>query len=199
MLERDKTLILFGRSPFINDISQYIPTLCQKYHTMGCNYFCDSFPQVEYVIFFDDLVPKVCPHHTIITNIEYAQNRNAECYELLNSHPQCELYKIVRLYAFSQKPGELHMCIHTPSLGLNWAYLKGFKNVVLAGIDLTLQNILHFDKDTTPDADSHDFNQSAIIHARLHLEKIASAYLNIFQLNPDSDIKIPKITISDLL
>ena len=57
MLEFDKTLILFGRSPFINEIAQYIPDLCNKYHTMGCNYFCDTFPMVEYVIFYDDIVP----------------------------------------------------------------------------------------------------------------------------------------------
>ena len=63
MFEYDKTLILFGRSPFINKIAEYIPELCNKYHTMGCNYFVNSFPEVEYVVFYDDLVPKVEPKH----------------------------------------------------------------------------------------------------------------------------------------
>ena len=120
MFKYDNTLILFGRSLFINEIQQYIPELCKKYHTMGCNYFCNTFPQVEYVIFFDDLIPTVKPNHTVITNIQYAKNENSRCYKLLKSHRRCELYNMPRVFEFSQSPDTLHMCIHTPSLALNW-------------------------------------------------------------------------------
>ena len=200
MLEFDKTLILFGRSPFINSISDYIPELCEKYHTMGCNYFVNSFPMVEYVIFYDDLVPDVQTYTKIVTNLAYYYDKSKKCYELLRTHGSCEFYKIKRdCDKFSKKPNTLHFCIHTPSMALNWAWFKGYKNVVIAGIDLTLENRLHFDKDTTPDADSNDFNKPAIQIARNHLENIATRHLNVYQLNPDSDLKIPKITIKDLL
>ena len=200
MFEYDKTLILFGRSPFINKIAEYIPELCKKYHTMGCNYFVNTFPMVEYVIFYDDIVPEVAENTKIITSVGYYYDRDKKCYNLLRTHGNCELYKIKKdCEHFSKKPNTLHMCIHTPSLALNWAWLKGFKNVIIAGIDLTLENREHFDKDHTPDPSSNDFNKSAIDIARNHLCNIAQKHLQVFQLNPESDLKLPKVNIADLL
>ena len=83
-------------------------------------------------------------------------------------------------------------------MALNWAYKKGFKTVVLAGIDLIV-NTKHFDKDTTPDADGPDFTDSAILRARTHLTDVAQKYLKIYQLNPESNIELPKISLKDLL
>lgn len=200
MLNRKDTLILFGRSPFINKIAQYIPDLCKKYHTMGCNYFVNSFPEVEYVIFYDDLVPNVEPDHKIITNINYCHDKKYKSYNLLQNHAKKSLYIINKQFdTFSQNSLILHFCIHTPSMALNWAWQNGFKNVVIAGIDLTLKNNEHFDKEITPDRDGHDFNVSAIKAARKHLEVVTPQYLNVYQLNPQNDINIPKIGISELL
>lgn len=199
MFKYDDTLILFGRSPYINTISKYIPELCKKYHTMGCNYFVNSFPQVEYVIFYDDLVPNVEERHKIITNGKYNCSNAYKSYELLQAHENKELYIINKQsFAFSDNPKILNFCIHTPSMALNWAWLNRFKNVVIAGIDLTLENNEHFDKDTTPDRNGHDFNLSAITAARNHIENVATKHLNIYQLNPKSTINIPKINILDL-
>lgn len=200
MLEYDTTLILFGRSPFINLIADYIPELCEKYHTMGCNYFVNSFPMVEYAIFYDDIVPDVQSFTKVITNIAYRYDNSKRCNKLLRTHGHCNLYKILRNSdKFSKKPSTLHFCIHTPSMALNWAWFKGFKNVVIAGIDLTLENRLHFDKDLAPDANSNDFNDIAIKIARNHIENIATKHLNIFQLNPESDLNLKKIAIKELL
>ena len=198
MLKDDKTLILFGRSPFINDIKNYIPLLCCKYHTIGCNYFVNSFPEIENVIFYDDLTPEIKPEHKIITNIKYYNDESAKCYQLLHSHENKELYKIEKVYNFSLKKDTLHMCIHTPSIAMNWAYFKGFKNVILAGVDISEECGAHFDKDTTPDNNTNDFNIGALSHARKHLEKIATRYLKIYQLNPESKLKIPKLDIAGL-
>lgn len=199
MLNYDDTLILFGRSPYISKIDKYIPELCSKYHTMGCNYFCNTYPDVEYVVFFDDIVPNIQPHHTIITNIKHAHQEAKKCNRLVRGHKKTELYIINRdSHRFTDNAYALNFCIHTPSMALNWAYKKGFKTVVLAGIDLVL-NTPHFDKDTTPDADGPDFTSSAIFRAREHLTKVATQYLDIYQLNPKSDIDLPKIKIKDLL
>lgn len=200
MFEYDNTLILFGRSPFINEIAKQIPLLCKKYHTMGCNYFCETFPEVEYVIFYDDIVPHVKPHHKIITNIKYWQYSKYKCHKLLEGHANKSVYIINKKDdCFTENSLKLNFCIHTPSMALNWAYLKGFKNVIIAGIDLTLENNEHFDKNSTPDRDGHDFNTIAIKKARDHLENVSRRYLNVYQLNPNNDIKIPKVRIEDLL
>lgn len=194
----DDTLILFGRSPYINKIAKYIPDLCEKYHTMGCNYFCNSFPMVENVIFHDDITPNVQEHSNIITNVLYLR-KNSNCRQLLENHEKKELYVIHRNgKKFAEDAASLNFCIHTPSMGMDWAHKKGFKNVILAGIDLTLEN-QHFDYKTTPDQNGHTFQEKSLIAARKHLTEVAAKALNIYQLNPESDLNIPKIKITDLL
>jgi len=199
MFDYEKTLILFGRSPYINEIKNEIPLLIQKYHTMGCNYFCESFPDVEYVVFYDDIAPKVKPESTIITNVKHYVDDTKVCYNLCRNHKNIELYTINKDFeSFTTGDSKLNFCIHTPSMALNWAYKKGFETVILAGIDL-IKNTPHFDADTTPDATCPNFNDSAINRARRHLTEVASRYLKIYQLNPKSDIELEKITIKELL
>jgi hypothetical protein len=195
----DTTLILFGRSPYINEIKNEIPLLIEKYHTMGCNYFCETFPDVEYVIFYDDITPKVKPETKIITSVKHYFNDEKICYNLCHQHKNIEFYTINKDdNEFSTGDSRLNFCIHTPSMALNWAYKNGFKTVILAGIDLII-NTPHFDAETTPDANCPTFNESAIEKARKHLTDVASRYLKIYQLNPKSDIELEKITIRELL
>lgn len=198
MFNYDDTLILFGRSPYINKIADYIPELCEKYHTMGCNYFCNTFPMVEYVIFHDDIVPEVSKDSTIITNIIYLRKKS-KCKKLLENHKKKELFVIHRNFKrLAEDNMTLNFCIHTPSMAFDYANKKGFKNVILAGIDLTKNN-QHFDYKTTPDQNGHNFQEQSLLKAREHLYKVAAKALNVYQLNPDSDLKIPKINIADLL
>ena len=125
MLEYDKTLILFGRSSFINEIRNDIPELIKKYHTMGCNYFCESFPDVEYVVFYDDITPKVKPESTIITNVRHYYDTTKNCYNLCHTHKNIEFYTINKnSNDFSFRDSQLNFCIHTPSMALNWAYIQ---------------------------------------------------------------------------
>lgn len=199
MFNCDDTLILFGRSPYINKIADYIPGLCKKYHTMGCNYFCNTFPMVEYVIFFDDIVPNVQYHQKIITNILYLCREKSKCNKLLKTHDKKELWVIHKNgKRFAPDVTSLNFFIHTPSMAFDWANKKGFKNVILAGIDLNSDN-RHFDYKTTPDQDGHTFKTDTLINARHHLKNVALKYLNIYQLNPESDLDLPKINITDLL
>lgn len=181
-------LIIFGRSPFINEIRDEIPLLIKKHTTMGINYVCNTFPDVDYVMYYDNIRPNV-KNSTIITSFKNAEKENAD---LIYAH-KYELYNIRRNGdTFSEEPTFLHFCVHTPSMALNWAYLKGYKDVVLAGIDL-IPNTLHFDENKPI------FEEKTIITARNHLENVATKYLNIYQLNPNSDLKLPKISMEELL
>lgn len=198
MSKNDNILILFGRSLFINEISHYIPKLCEKYHTMGCNFFCNTFPQVEYVIYYDNIAPDINTNQVVITNKKYAEDENSKSYSILTTHPKCELYNITKSFYFSEDKDTLSMCGHTPSLALNWAYHKGIKNIIIAGIDLDYSSRIHFDANKVPGVVVSDLSQGALIHARKHL-KYAEKFLNIVQLNPKSDIDLPKINIEDLI
>lgn len=191
-MNKEDTLILFGRSPFINEIKKYIPRIIKKWHTMGCNTFCESFPDVEYVIFYDDICPKVGENSTIITdNLNYV-NEHRKAYSLLHNHPKVETWKVIKMRnRFAEEDDELSLCVHTPSMALDWAYKKGFKNVVLAGIDL-IPNTKHFD------SEAYIFNNEAVKTARLHLTGVATRYLNIYQLNSRSDL-LPKVGLEELI
>lgn len=184
-MNKDDTLILFGRSPFINEIKDKIPLLIENYHTMGINYFCDTFPEVEYVIFYDDIVP------TVKKSIVITDQKNADNEVVKNNRH--ELYYVKRDdWCFSDSDSTLNLCIHTPSMALNWAYQKGFKNVIIAGIDL-VPNTQHFDSCKLI------FSDKAIKQAKKHLETVCTKYLNIYQLNPNSYLDLPKISIDSLL
>ena len=199
MLDYDKTLVLFGRSPFINELRPAVPKIIEKYHTIGCNYFCESFPDVEFVIFYDDIVPKVSENSTIITNIEHFRNPYKKSYTLCHSHKKIEFYTINRVKDdFSFGDSRLNFYIHTPSIALNWAYKKGFRTVILAGVDLGFDKN-HFDQNSTPDTNTHTINDSDMQKAREHLHNVAGKYLKIYQLNPNSDMKFEKITTKELL
>ena len=198
MLDTKDTLILFGRSPFINKIRDKVPEIIKKYTTMGCNYFCESFPEVDYVIFYDDICPKV-KNSTIVTQYEYFKYKKHKCAQLIPDYPKKELYMVVKNdYIFTSVPNALYFHFHTPSMALNWAWQKGFKNVVLAGIDL-VNHTPHFDCKTAPDPDYPKWFDSDLVKAKKHIKEVAGRYLNIFQLNPDSDMEVEKITIEELL
>lgn len=195
MLEYKNTVILFGRSMFINQIREYIPDLIKHYHTIGCNQFVNSYPDVENVIFYDD-IPKinVTEKNKVIADVRLINNKKSIAYEWLNAHKNKELYLCINnKFIFENGDSKLCFFFHTPTMALNWSYRKGYKNVVLAGIDLT-SDTRHFDCDYQA-----CWTEKRLLQARNHLEKVCTRYLNVYQLNPDSDLKIPKISIKDLL
>lgn len=181
------TIIIFGRSLFINKIKKYIPELIKKYDTMGINSFYESYPKIKYVIFYDKIAaPKQIINNKIITDIK---NKD----EVYNQK-DVTLYKVItNREEFSTNKNILNFYYFSSSMAINWAYLKGYKNVVLAGIDL--ENNLHFDNPL----DKPNISEEVLFKARKYMENICSKYVNLFQLNPDSNIRLRKISIKEIL
>lgn len=196
----DDTLILFGRSPYINGIKRYIPEICEKWHTMGCNYFVNTFPQIEYVVFSDkDVNPDFKSNHVVVTNI-LRSNYNTPVGKRLYNHKFKEFYYFVKTPTFQEdiSKNKLSFYLHTPTVALNWAYLHNFKNVVMIGIDL-LDNTDHFDKNSTPDIDTCNWGDSCINNMRKHIEEVNGKYLNLYTTNLKNGLNIKKIKITDLI
>ena len=181
------TLILFGRSLFIDKIKNYIPELIKKYDTLGINTFYKTYPDIDAVIFYDkDAAPKEKIDNLIITdrkNIsEVKHQKNVEIYEVITNRPE-----------FSNIQGILNFYYFTSSMAINWAYLKGYKNVVLAGVDL--ENNYHFDdKDFRP-----ELADGVQEKTKRYMEQVCSKYINLYQLNPESDLKLPRLKIEKLI
>jgi len=180
------TLILFGRSMFINKIKKHIPDLIKKYDSLGINTFYESYPNINAVIFYD----KTAAPTRQIDNLIITDRKNADT---VIHQKNKELYEVVtNREEFSIKQGVINFYYFTSSMAINWAYLKGYKNVVLCGIDL--MNNLHFDNDF-----KSDLSDGVQTETKKYMENICTKYINLFQLNPESDLKIPKINIDNLL
>jgi S-adenosylhomocysteine hydrolase len=180
------TLILFGRSMFINKIKKHIPDLIKKYDSLGINTFYESYPNINAVIFYD----KTAAPTRQIDNLIITDRKNADT---VIHQKNKELYEVVtNREEFSIKQGVINFYYFTSSMAINWAYLKGYKNVVLCGIDL--MNNLHFDNDF-----KSDLSDGVQAETKKYMENICTKYINLFQLNPESDLKIPKINIDNLL
>lgn len=183
-----KTIIIFGRSPFINEIKEDIPRLIEKYHTIGINQFYQSF-NVEYTAFADLLKPCNLPKITsklimsTFASPYWQDYENKEVFEIMHNR-----------FEFSDVPFRLNYFFHTPSFALNWAYLKGFKRVIMGGIDL-IQNTGHFDNPNFVP----DWSDDNIKLAKEHLETVCTKYLDLYTLNPHSEIKLPYLNAKELL
>lgn len=190
----DNTIILFGRSLFINEIREYIPYLIEKYHTIGINHFVESYPDIENVIYFDDIfINGITAKHNVITDIRHYQNKNSKSYLFLKEHEKKELYLIRRDFSsLSTDTNTLHFFFHTPTIAINWAYLKGFENVILLGVDIT-DNKEHFDVEYLA-----EWKDDVRVKARKHLEQVCTKYINIYNVNVNNGFELPQISITEL-
>ena len=199
MINKNNTAIIFGCSPFINKISKNdINYLIDNYYHIGINNFISLYPNIKNILFSDycvyDSIKKYLNNQNIIIsqtayhynfelekkekpkNIEYIFDARSEIFNDLSNNMLC-MYKTSALPA------------------VNYTYLKGYKNIILCGIDLT-ENWNHFysEKDTSND----------IIRSPKRIERMRELlyqfkdYINLYQLNPDSDLDIEKINIGDL-
>ena len=199
MINKNNTAIIFGCSPFINKISQdNINYLINNYYHIGINNFIHIYPNIKNILFSDygvyDWIKQCLNNQNIIIsqtayrhnfilenrekpkNIEYIFDARSEIFHDLSKNMLC-MYKTSALPA------------------INYAYLKGYKNIVLCGVDLT-ENWNHF-------YSCHDTSND-IIRSPKRIEKIRELlyqfkdYVNLYQLNPESDLDIEKINIGEL-
>ena len=196
---KNNTAIIFGCSPFINKISENkMNYIIDNYYHIGLNHFVYKYPNVKNILFSDyntyDAIKNNINNQNIILsktaydfnfikdnkikpkNIEYIFDARSEIFHDLSKNMLC-MFKTSALPA------------------INYAYLKGYKNIILCGVDLT-ENWNHFYSNNTT---SNDIIRSPkrINRMREILYKFKD-YVNLYQLNPESDLDIKKINIGEL-
>lgn len=199
MIDKNNTAIIFGCSPFINKISEKdINYLIDNYYHIGLNHFIYKYPNVKNILFSDYctygaiekninnqsiILSKTAYHHNFEldnkikpNNIEYIFDASQEIFHDLSKNMLC-MFKTSALPA------------------INYTYLKGYKNIILCGVDLT-KNWNHFY--------SEQYAYNDIIRNEKRINKMREIlykfkdYVNLYQLNPESDLDIEKINIGDL-
>lgn len=130
MLNREETLLIFGRSEYINDISDSIPFLTEYYHTISINSV--EIP-TEYVVFLDVTYPLVNRinkgSHKVITSYNNCSYLNPK---LDITYVQYQLYDPNNFEPYDKD--YLRYAGFTHDLAVSWGISKGFKTIVLLGV-----------------------------------------------------------------
>lgn len=169
-------LIIIGGSPFVNTID-----LCKldytKYDILAINVQPTGIP-VKYLLGVDEINPMSAPKTTRILQTDGWKFNTNEYYNLENK--------------------ELCFKYYSSSCAVLFAWLKGYKNVYLLGVDLI--------EDTKPFHHWHGkINTKSVCIDTLKLEKqyIYSflKYINIYQSNPEviNQWNLPYFDVKDLL
>lgn len=110
-----KDLIIFGRSPFINKVP------LEKINYDLFDVCCINYPipniKVHYVVSADDTVKPILAPKT----------------EWVSKHTG---WNIIKTEKIIQEIGTLSWRIYSSSLAVNFAILRGYKNIYLCGVDL---------------------------------------------------------------
>ena len=199
MLNKNNTAIIFGCSPFVNKISKdNINYLIDNYYHIGINNFISLYPNIKNILFSDygvyDLIrPSLSGQNILLSQTAYYHN-----FELDNREKPKNIEYVfdARLEIFHDLSKNMLCMFKTSALpAINYTYLKGYKNIVLCGVDLT-ENWNHFY--------SEQYSKNDIIRSSSRVTKMRELlyefknYVNLYQLNPESDLDIEKINMENL-
>lgn len=164
-----KNLIIIGRSPFVNKVN--IKDL--KYDKLFINVISED---AKYILSFDDLF----------------ENQELPCEEYIAPSMGYQFIKQINLDVNKQKT--LGYSYFSISSAINFAYLKGYENVYLVGIDHNEKQGIY---------SRNDGSISKEIDVNLHKKIKEFIYqfkdkINIYQTNPDTDWDLPYIEIKKL-
>lgn len=166
-------LIIFGRSPFINTV--HINRLIELYPTMGFNHFGSLWP-VDYLFYFDALLKPRVPSTLVFVprSFKKAPKEYIRYAHQESDRPLLHLIKQNGAVCLSHR-------YFTPSLGINWALLNGFKKLYLVGID-------HIETDTRFEHHDNEPCYSELTSASHRRFKNfvyeCAGHIKIYQTNP---------------
>jgi hypothetical protein len=185
-------VIIFGRSPFINEIKEFIPELQENYFNIGINSFPVTFPNVDLWSFIDEKTllniiihnykgQKILSDSSFQDDLELYDINNYELFETIEHHepildiPNCLAYQNITL-----------------TIVLNWCIKQGIKEVYLIGHDIS-PDWSYFDSEASQNAEEKFLKEIR------HFIYKCQDYTKIFQCNPNSDLELPKKNIRKLL
>lgn len=187
-----KPLIIFGRSPFINDVN--VERLIETYDTVGFNLFATHFP-VTYSFCFDQYFSPV--DSKTISFIDARKQLRPPGAIPVMPVPGIEPIPI-QSYTLDGYI-KLSRTNFTPCLALNYAIIKKYTDVYLVGIDHveTDTKFVHHDGIET----RYGQNIQPILHTQFKTYVYnCTKHINIYQTNPSvkDDWQLPFMDINSL-
>ena len=187
----ENTVIIVGDSPFLATIEDKIHYLLERYDSIGINNAIRLYNVKEHVFLDDKFIP--------LTN-QYPDVKTITLYKYGDAIKNCkELYDS---YSFNfkkdtekdlMKDRKLAWCGFTHDFAVSYCIIKGYKRIILAGTaDFTVNK--HYITD-------EDFNYAEKLkeNSKRFLEEVCSKRAEIYTLNKDSILEVPKLDIDFLL
>lgn len=169
-----KDLIIFGRSPFINELD-LTKIDYDRFDVLCINYQIPNI-KVHYVVSADAWVKPVLAPKT----------------EWISENTGWEFKKTDRII---QEEGCLSWRIYSSSLAVNFAILRGYKKIYLAGVDLIEDDkpFNHYDGILNKKPASANGCQQE----KKYIKELAEHFkVNIYQVNPKADwLKVRDINL----
>jgi hypothetical protein len=188
-----KTLLLIGRAPYLDECTPYLKYLMEMYPSIGINTL-PLFYNTTYCCFLDPYL------------LGYAQNMNKDI-KMLTTRANAEIMCTHESILFDTFPYNLSSddlphhdnCLaylgFTHDVCISWAIKNNYKNIVfIAAADFCDEGYSHkFGR--------YGFNRSMNVQNKsiVGIEKMFSKYINLYTVNPNSLLNIPRITIKELL
>lgn len=187
-MKNDKEVIVYGCSPFINKVNDLIPILQDKYFGIGINRFSLYYPNIDLSFFYDTEGLESYRDMDKSTHIltQKVNEIKLKEYGFTNVSLFTPAYHIIDNNAYNNILGIFGYSI---TCVLNHCYKQGFKTVYLLGNDLT-ETWNHFYD--PPEAIPRQADPGLIKMARDVIYKYDKDYLDIIQLNEESDMLLRK-------
>ncbi len=133
----NKEIVILGKSPFINEVSEELPVLLSLIECIGINGVIGTYPQITHCCFIDSrTILAVVPYwkdQTLITTKNVGKMIRAMGYK----QPNLATYGIERNKIFTtiEHSENLGYSSYSFTMALSWCLRQGYKTVYLCGID----------------------------------------------------------------
>ncbi len=190
-INTNNTLIIFGCSPYINEIEDKIKPIQNKYKTLGINHFNYTFKNCDYWLWSDYGLYTNLSQHIDFSNYKCICTEETYTKEIQGKFKPYFIFNATKKDIKIQNKNDLFIYKTSALPAINFAIKEGFKNVVLIGVDLN-SDWKHYYS-----GQDQKRSLTRITRMREHLYNFKS-YINIYKVNPNSDLDLEYIDI-DLL
>lgn len=195
-MNKEDTIILIGRSDFLDSDKCYNLLYCtEKYDCATINWACTRYYS-KYCFFLDSYVWKMCHNKVLgkpklITSSINAGLVQAYKHEIFDQH---------RMYASMDiwRDKTLLGAGFTHDYAISYLIKEGYKNIVLAGCaDFVTKD--YAKGMNVKEGIKWNYSDKVKINSMYLINNVFSKYIKLYTLNPDSELKVNRITVDELL
>ena len=187
-----KPVIIIGDSPFLGEIENKLHYLLEVYPSLGINNAVRKYNVQAHI--FQDM------KFVALTN-KYPRIKTISLY-MYGDMIQKENKELIDSYSFNFKRNDesdilkgnkLAWCGFTHDYAISYCILKGYTDIILAGTADFIGSKHHVTLETFSPS------EKLIELSKRFIQEICTKRINIYTLNSESSLKVPRITVDEIL